>query len=111
MSFMPKVPCLAALSEGRSLVMQNAIYRWYSACVVILTENFVHRCGAFHNLGIYGFQEARKTYEITSSLKTLAQHGDTWGKNESVYIVNVDIKQAFDHCSLANVRRGSQHAH
>eukprot|EP00959_Pyramimonas_sp_CCMP1952_P122748 2565718-Pyramimonas_sp.AAC.1 len=32
-SFMPKVPGLTALSEGRYLVMQNAISRWYSACV------------------------------------------------------------------------------
>eukprot|EP00959_Pyramimonas_sp_CCMP1952_P319829 6692551-Pyramimonas_sp.AAC.1 len=110
-SFMPKVPCVTTLSEGRYLVMQNAISRWYSPCVVILTGNIVQRSRLFHNLGIYGFQEARKTWEITSSLQTLAQHGDTWGKNESVYIVNADIKQAFDHCSLANVRKGLQHAH
>eukprot|EP00959_Pyramimonas_sp_CCMP1952_P014507 307327-Pyramimonas_sp.AAC.1 len=39
-SFMPKVPCLATLSEGRYLVMQDDISRWCSACVVVLTENF-----------------------------------------------------------------------
>eukprot|EP00959_Pyramimonas_sp_CCMP1952_P219439 4588195-Pyramimonas_sp.AAC.1 len=73
---MPKLPCLTTLSEGRYLATQNAISRWYSACVVILTENFVERSGIFQYLGVYGFQEGRKTWEITSCLQSLAQHGD-----------------------------------
>eukprot|EP00959_Pyramimonas_sp_CCMP1952_P399907 8378841-Pyramimonas_sp.AAC.1 len=77
-SFKPKVPCLTTLSEGRYLVMQNVISRWYSACVVILTESFVERSGTPQCLGVYGLQEGRQTWEISSCLKSLAQHGDTW---------------------------------
>ena len=110
-SFMPKLPGITDLKDGRLLCMQNAIARWYSTCIVILVEQHVERNGLFHPLGLYGFQSNRTTNEITASLKHIGQHASTWGKGETAHLANADILQAFDHCTVDNVQRGLQHAH
>eukprot|EP00959_Pyramimonas_sp_CCMP1952_P212693 4450377-Pyramimonas_sp.AAC.1 len=56
-AFMPKLPSLTSLTDSRYLCLQNSLSRWYSACVVILVEQFVNQAGLMGPLSIYGFQE------------------------------------------------------
>ena len=109
-SFMPKIPGMTNLKDGRLLCMLNAVSRWYSACIVLLVEEHVERTGVFRHIGLYGFQEHRRTHEITASLKNIGQHAATWGKGETAHLANADILQAFDHCTVCNVQRGLEHA-
>eukprot|EP00959_Pyramimonas_sp_CCMP1952_P334001 6994760-Pyramimonas_sp.AAC.1 len=109
-SFMPKIPGIAKLKDGRLLCMQTAVSRWFSSCIVLLVEGRVERNGVFRHIALYGFQEHRRTHEITASLKHIGQHAANWGKGEMAHLANADVLQAFDHGTVANVRRGLDHA-
>lgn len=109
-SCMPKIPGLTNLKDGRLLCMQNALARWYTTCIVVRVEEHVEHTGLFRPLGIYGFQADRTTHEITASIKHIGQHASTWGREETAHMANADILQAFDHCTVHNVRRGLDHA-
>ena len=102
---MPKAADVRNLSDTRLLVMQNALSRLYSTCIVILIENHFTTSQNSTRHGIYGFKEGRKCYEISGALKALAQTGDQWGKSKMLHVANADIKQAFDHCTIDVVQK------
>lgn len=92
------------------MCMQNAYSRWFSSCTVLLVEEHVERDGVFRHIGLYGFQEHRRTHDTTSSLTCTGQHASTWGRGETAHLANADVLQAFDHCTACNVQRGLDHA-
>eukprot|EP00959_Pyramimonas_sp_CCMP1952_P063707 1331073-Pyramimonas_sp.AAC.1 len=79
-SFMPKIPRILNLKDGRLLCMQNKASRWFSSCTVLLADDHVERNGVFRRIGLYGFQEHGRTHDITASLKHIGQHAANWGK-------------------------------
>ena len=91
--------------ETRFLVIQNLLSKWYSCCVTILLEQWLEHSGLFRDVGMYGFMEDRRTWEITAPLLHMTRHAATWGGDRTMYLASSDIKQAFDHTSISVVRR------
>ena len=56
-------------------------------------------------LGLYGFAQDRRTWEVAGPLKAISQHASVWGKDRKAFFCSCDIARAFDHVKLTTLAR------
>ena len=102
-SLMPKSLFDCSVGDTRRLAVESVWKKWYSTTVLLAMEPFTAKIRS--QVSLFGFVPGRSCSEVTAALKRAAQHAALWGKDRKLLIASADVKQAFQHTTVACVKR------
>ena len=109
-TLMPKTPVIASLKEGTRLIaVEDIMKKWYTNCILLLAEP--HLEPTLSSLALFGFVSKRSSTELAAAVKAAAQHAAVWGKDRSLLIASLDVKQAFQHLTISIVAKAFKILH
>ena len=112
MVFLAKVSSPKELARYRGISLLSVMGKWYMSCLVILAQASP-KPAAWRHVCVFGYVTELSTVHITAGLQLLMARGREWEGSSPVYVLNADMKAAFDNMGpdtiAISLHRAQQH--